>query len=109
MKKISKNAECYVAKNINNIQCGFIAFYANNRQTYQAYITAIVVNEKHRGMGVAKALLDVCQLVSKSRGMKCIVAEINRDNPNSIRCFSKEGFIKADLIKEQSFYYYKKL
>jgi len=71
---------------------GFIAFYANNATTREAYITSIVVSRKARHQGIGHALMDRCKNDARMCGMKDIRLEVNANNEKALRFYTSLGY-----------------
>lgn len=71
---------------------GFIAFYANNATTREAYITSIVVGRTARHQGVGHALMDRCKNDARMCGMKDIRLEVNANNQKALSFYTSLGY-----------------
>lgn len=76
----------------NQEMLGFIAFYANNPTTREAYITSIVVSERAQHQGVGRALMERCKNIACMRGMECILLEVNRNNRKALEFYESLGY-----------------
>lgn len=88
--KLYKNAIVYIAKGQNIL--GFIAFYANDKETRMGYISEIAVKPAAQGNKIGKALLEKCIEISRERGMRGIIMEVDSNNAASIHFHIKNGF-----------------
>lgn len=70
----------------------FAAFYCNDRQTKQAYLSMLAVDPACRrqgcGMKMLKAVADYC----RSEGMRTLELEVARTNRAAISLYRKMGF-----------------
>lgn len=90
-KKLQRNAIVYVAKDdIENL--GLIAFYANDRNTRNAYLTQLAVQSNGQKKKIGQTLLELCIADAKSKGMTEITLEVYNHNDAAIRFYAKNGF-----------------
>lgn len=71
---------------------GYIAFYANDKETNTGYISMIGVIDTYHGKGAGSLLLNKCIEISKSNGMCFLRLEVDKDNSNAIGFYKHEGF-----------------
>ncbi len=90
--KYYNSAIFIVAEDVLNI-CGFIAFYANNLNTCQAFISSIVVRRKYQHMGIGKQLLKLAEDISLAHGMKTIALEVDKTNQKAIDFYTKHNYV----------------
>jgi ribosomal protein S18 acetylase RimI-like enzyme len=90
-KKLAERAILYVAEEENTI-LGFIAFYANNLSTKEAYISQIAVHQKYRKKGIGLDLLNFCIITSKKNSMKTVKLEVDKSNHQAILFYERFGF-----------------
>lgn len=62
-------------------------------------IIDLVVDEKHRGNGYAKALLEYGLNELKNNGIKMISLEVRVDNDRAIHLYEAAGFVRDHIIK----------
>ncbi|MBR4282924.1 MAG: ribosomal protein S18-alanine N-acetyltransferase [Clostridia bacterium] len=67
-----------------------------------AEIDRVVVDEKFRGKGFAKSLINEFEKIAKSKGVFEILLEVRRSNAPAISLYEKSGFVK---ISERKGYY----
>lgn len=82
---------------INGNLAGFISFYCNDRDTKEAYITLVLVDQKFRGMKIAKMMLiKVLAYVKDNKFSKCSL-EVNRNNLAAINLYKSIGFNEVNI------------
>jgi ribosomal protein S18 acetylase RimI-like enzyme len=94
LRKLDEQAEIHA--DVRDGRCrGFVAFYCNNQQTRQAFITSVVVAPPDRGTGLGRelvrAVLDTC----RSRGFTRCRLEVRSDNVAAIAMYTGLGFVDA--------------
>lgn len=89
--KIANNAFIIYAHN-NNI-LGYIAFYANDKNTKEAYITLIAVKPGKQNNGIGTNLINECIYTSRKHGMKKLALKVDKDNENAIKFYESNGFM----------------
>ncbi|MBU5676672.1 GNAT family N-acetyltransferase [Alkaliphilus sp. MSJ-5] len=88
---------------------GFVAFYTNNKNNKEAYITQIGVKDKSQNRNIGKTLLELCIKISKSNGMKSIKLEVFNNNEKAINFYKKNGFNFFGQASNDSIYMIKHL
>ena len=82
---------------------GFLACYANNRDTGEAFITMVSVLPEYGGRGIASKQLQRTILFCKGEGFKNIKLEVSGKNKAAIGLYEKYGFVKdgvnGDIVK----------
>lgn len=101
-QKIHKYADFLVAKGKEYM--GYVAFYANDAQTKQAYISLICTHPSYKRMRVGYTMLKSAQELAKSKGMKTIKLEVYIYNTNAISFYEKNGFQKCGETDRGSMY-----
>jgi len=91
LRKLDEKAEIHA--DMSDGRCrGFVAFYCNNLQTRQAFITSVVVAPQDRGTGLGReivgAVLDIC----RGRGFTSCRLEVRSDNAAAITMYAGLGF-----------------
>lgn len=71
---------------------GFIAFYANDLNYYQGFISMVHVAPGYRGKGIAKTLISATCQTMKSLEMKSCALEVLCSNQNAINLYKSLGF-----------------
>lgn len=87
---------------IENKLAGFVSFYCNNKESKEAFITMVLVDESYRGKGIAqKLIIEVIDIIKEQGFLKCNL-EVKADNVNATKLYSKIGFSesyrKGDII-----------
>lgn len=78
---------------------GYIAFYANDKESKRAFITMIGVSLRFQGKGIGTELLKQACAISKAKGMKWIALEVRNKNKKAISIYTKCGFQDWDIRK----------
>lgn len=89
--KIRNNSEI-LSHHINGHYAGFVAFYCNNHNTLEAYVTLILINPKFRGLKIAKTLLSATLASIKERGFRSCALEVKSENYRAIKIYQELGF-----------------
>ena len=90
-QKMAENAIVVTCSHENKI-IGYAAFYCNDMESKQAYVTAIVIDETYKGKGVAITLGNFCLDYMKQMGIETIVGEVDRTNTASLKLCKRFGF-----------------
>lgn len=88
--KLSKNAIIIYASQIDIL--AYVAFYANDKNSKEAYISLIAVKPEIQNYGIGKKLLNECICISCRYGMNKIALKVDKDNANAIKFYLKNGF-----------------
>lgn len=102
-EKLRDFANVYVAKN-NSENVGILVFYANDKESKEAYISLIGVKRGNTRNGIGKELLGCCNEISRKCGMSKIKLEVDQDNMNAIKFYKKNGFSFVSRSERNSFY-----
>ncbi|PKI25878.1 GNAT family N-acetyltransferase [Pseudomonas monteilii] len=89
--KIKEKAE-FLFHYIDGRCAGFVAFYCNDPQVKQVFITLLLVAPDFRGRKVASALLGGVFSLARSRGFETCQLEVNNDNVVAVHLYEKFGF-----------------
>lgn len=89
--KIANNAVIIYVHN-NNI-LGYVAFYANDKNSKQAYITLIAVKPGEQNTGIGTYLINGCIDISRKYGMNKLALKVDKDNKNAIKFYKAHGFM----------------
>lgn len=90
-KKLISNGKIIVVR-LNQDIMGMSAFYANDYEDYNAYLSFIALDKKIRGLNVGKQLIHMTEKESLDLGMKKIRLEVYHENYNAIRFYEKGGY-----------------
>lgn len=75
----------------------FIAFYANDPQKENAFLTLILVSPEIQGQKIGRFLLDISIKILQQKGFKNYSLEVLKDNYKALELYQKFGFeIKED-------------
>ena len=91
LNKLQDNAE-FIINIIDGKLAGFIAYYCNNLDSKESYITLIITDKSYRGLGIGNMLIDSVLSVSKARGFKTCALEVAINNVAAINLYKKKGF-----------------
>ncbi|MDD2387758.1 MAG: N-acetyltransferase [Bacteroidales bacterium] len=86
-----------VAENNNKIVASMVLLNRQNYSNLRLY--SIVVDEKFRGHGVARQLMDYAITKAVKLNKKAISLEVRIDNFNAIVFYERYGFIKSSILK----------
>lgn len=111
IKKIQDNADFFVINEDVDVftSGGYIAFYSNNLETKQAFITLFCVSESKQHAGLGTKLMKECIEYCKEKGMKEIKLEVRNNNLNAINFYIKNGFDFAGECTKETKYMIKSL
>lgn len=90
-EKIKDKAEFNI-HTINGEYAGFVAFYCNNEDLKESYITLIMVSPKFRGKKIGSGLIDYVLAISRLRGFSRCSLEVKKTNKNAINIYESKGF-----------------
>ena len=65
----------------------------------EAYITNVAVFERHRKLGIGRALLKAAADGAKARGCEFITLEVRVSNTSAVTLYESEGFEKVGVRK----------
>lgn len=71
---------------------GFVAFYCNDMNTKQAYITLVLVDPRDRGLGLGKSLVASVLEMARRRGFSSCRLEVARRNELANAMYLSMGF-----------------
>ncbi len=71
---------------------GFVAFYANDQATKQAFITLVLVAPGDRGAGLGRSLVACVLDLVKGRGFTSCRLEVTSDNTAALAVYRALGF-----------------
>lgn len=91
--KIDHYAEFVVAMNNEKI-VGYAAFYANNTDTKEAFITLIGVDKGFQHRGIGTLLIQGCKKIAAQKGMNAIRLEVLCVDAGAQQFYKKMGFQK---------------
>ena len=103
--KIDQDA-VFEKKYIDGELAGFIAFYANDYESKQAFITMVLVDERYRRKNVAKELLTHVFAVLKDQGFNQCGLAMRPHNFKALRLYQSFGFIETHRDADSIFMTY---
>lgn len=89
----------------NNEVIGYIAYYRNDYDNYNAYISTVVIKKERRGMRIGKTLLRKVIIDCESHGFKVIKLEVDDNNDKAVSLYKSFGFIRTQTATCRSSYY----
>lgn len=102
-KKIIDKGNLYVIRD-GILIAGTVAFYCNNLESKEAYLSLIGVKEPYRKKGYGKRLLQLVLSESTRAGMKSVRLEVRSDNKEAIRFYMSKGFYAVGRAGNDSVY-----
>lgn len=101
--KISCNANV-ISACINGQVAGYCAYYMNDSESREAYITLIAVDEDFRANHLGTIMLDYIKAVAVVNGFSVIRLEVHNDNINAIRFYEHNNFCVENTASKDSKY-----
>lgn len=81
----------------NSTMCAFIAFYDNDEDRENAYLSMLAVRLKYRGLGLGESLLKHSIRVLKRKSFKYYNLEVFKNNDSAIKLYLQNNF---EIIRE---------
>lgn len=91
LTKLKISAE-FITHVIGNNVAGFVAFYCNNRESGESFISLIVTSPEFRGKKVGSTLIDSVLNITRSRGFNACALEVASSNKGAIALYERKGF-----------------
>lgn len=101
LQKLKENAE-FVTHFSSVDLSAFVAFYCNDPEGENAFITLVLTNPEFRGYGLASSLLKAVLDIVKRRGVSFCGLEVKKNNAAAISVYKKAGFVISE-DREDSF------
>lgn len=101
--KISCNANV-ISACINGQVVGYCAYYMNDFESREAYITLIAVDEDFQANHLGTIMLDYIKAVAVINGFIGIRLEVHNDNINAIRFYEHNNFVAERRASNHSKY-----
>lgn len=92
VEKIVSKAERFEAW-ANGRLIGFLACYANDYESKEAFITMISVLPEGRGKGLATQLISLAEDYCKNEGFALISLDVREENTGALRLYEREGYV----------------
>lgn len=99
LKKIAKNAIVIYVVDFDVV--GYVAFYANDLESRQAFVSLIAVKPEEQNAGIGRKLLEESIKVSRLCGMKKMCLKVDKDNEKAIKFYKSNGFKYLNEDKSQ--------
>lgn len=91
LDKLKNNAE-FVTHSIASEYAGFVAFYCNNIESSESFISLIITSPGFRGKKVGSTLIDSVLNITRSRGFDACALEVAKSNKGAIALYERKGF-----------------
>ena len=91
LAKLDAQAE-FVAHSVAGECRAFVAYYCNDSRKKQAYITLVLVDQRHRRLGLGRALVACVLDISKRRGFTSCRLEVQKYNQPAHDMYLSMGF-----------------
>lgn len=91
VQKLLSRAEINMVLDRGRVQ-GLVAYYCNDQETKEAYISLIVVASEARGAGLGRALIEHVVSQATQRRFNTCALELVRGNHAAQRFYEKLGF-----------------
>lgn len=83
-----------------NLESGFVAFYANDTVNRTAYLAQIAVKSQFINRGFGYILLLLTIKTSKEKGMETMKLEVDKHNHSAISFYVRNGFSFCDDVPD---------
>ena len=103
-EKYEKHGIVYAAY-LKEKPVGLIAFYCNETETCQAYLSMIVVKDTYHNLGIGEGLLKEMIRFCMGEKFKTIKLEVNITNKKAILFYKHRGFVRSGGASDKSDYY----
>jgi ribosomal protein S18 acetylase RimI-like enzyme len=100
LDKIQKNAE-FITHYSAGECAGFVAFYCNDKNKKNAYVTLVLLAPEFRGKGIASSLIRYTLEYCKNNKFEKCELEVRKDNYSAIRLYEVSGFGIERLVDER--------
>lgn len=91
LEKLASRAE-FVSDSLGGRCRGFVAYYCNDLESRQAFITLVLVDPQSRGSGLGRALVAFVLDVARRRGFTTCRLEVSMRNPVAYNMYLSQGF-----------------
>ena len=88
----------YYLAECENENLGYLALVPDSSQS-RLMISKIYVDERARGKGIGKTMLEYTKQKAKELGLATVWLTVNIHNSDSIAWYLKQGFTKVDEVK----------
>lgn len=102
--KYEKHGIVYVAY-FDKKPIGLVAFYCNDIESFQAYLSMIVVKDTYQNSGIGRRLLEELIRFCTEKNFKVIKLEVNTANKKAITFYKHRGFVRSGVASNKSEYY----
>lgn len=91
LEKLGRHAE-FVAHSVDGECRAVVAYYCNDSQTKRAYITLVLVGQRHRRLGLGRALVACVLDIARRRGFTSCRLEVHKHNQPARDMYLSMGF-----------------
>ncbi|MFA6246110.1 MAG: GNAT family N-acetyltransferase [Mucilaginibacter sp.] len=91
--KIMQHA-CIISIIEDNSLQGFLAYYANNYESKEAFLSMTIIAPRSRKLGYGRRLVDFCLTDLLYKGFKKCKTEVNENNTAALNVCKKCGFLE---------------
>lgn len=100
LDKIQNNAE-FITHYSAGKCAGFVAFYCNDKNKKNAYVTLVLLAPSFRGKGIASSLIRYTLEYCKNNKFEKCELEVRKDNYSAIRLYEICGFRIERVVAER--------
>ena|SRR5690625_2752543 len=100
--KLDEYSNVIMAYNEESNPIGLIAFYDNDTQTKNGFITLLGILDGYQGQGIASSFIDYCLYESRLNGIERIEVKTELDNTGAISLYKKKDFEEVGLLQEHN-------
>lgn len=101
--KIGCNANV-ISACINGQVAGYCAYYMNDFESQEAYITLIAVDEDFQANHLGTIMLDYIKAVAVINGFICITLEVHDNNVRAIRFYEHNNYcVEMTALKDSKY------
>lgn len=98
LEKLHQKGKCIFAYNGQTL--GYCAFYANDSERKNAYISLIAVAPEYQKLHIGTKLLRDSFEMMRACGMNHCLLEVRKDNQNAIRFYKTNHFVMIEEREE---------
>ncbi len=95
LSKLKSKAE-FVVHYCEGVCAGFVAYYCNDLEKENAFITLVLISPDFRGRGLASELIDYTLRVCVNRKFKTCSLEVHENNEKAIDLYRMKGFFAVE-------------
>ena len=107
-QKVCHNG-CLLLSEVDGEHAGIAAFYANDYDTYKAFLSLLAVKDRFRRIGIGRALLESVQSISLAAGMRELILEVRCNNHQAVGFYKWLGFQPVEITDHSTLRLRKKI